>query len=95
MPFKSYRKYIVAAVPLILVALLILYFSDIFTYIILAWVVSMIGSPINRRLQGVIGKTAAALTTLVSFSLILGLLFYLFIPPIVQQTQKFLSLIHI
>ena len=52
----------------------------------------MIGSPINRRLQGVIGKTAAALTTLVSFSLILGLLFYLFIPPIVQQTQKFGSI---
>ncbi len=92
MPFKSYQKYIVAAVPLILVAFLILYFSDIFTYIILAWVVSMIGAPINERLQGIIGKTAAAITTLFSFTLILGLLFYLFIPPIVQQTQKFGSI---
>jgi len=92
MPFKTYQKYIVAAVPLVLVAFLIFYFSDIFTYIILAWVVSMIGAPINQRLQGIIGKNAAAITTLVSFTLILGLLFYLFIPPIVQQTQKFGSI---
>ena len=47
---------------------------------------------IRDRLQGIIGKTAAAITTLFSFTLILGLLFYLFIPPIVQQTQKFGSI---
>lgn len=71
---------------------MIYYFSDIFSYIILAWVVSMLGAPLNRRLQKVIGKTAAAVTTLFSFALILTLIFWMFIPPIVQQARNFATI---
>lgn len=92
MPFKTYQKYIVAAIPLIIVGIMIYYFSDIFTYIILAWVVSMLGAPLNNRLQKLIGITAAAITTLMSFTLILAMVFWMFIPPIVQQTRKFATI---
>ncbi len=89
MAFKTYQKYIVAAIPLILVGLMIYYFSDIFTYVILAWVVSMLGAPLNNLLSKYIGKTAAAISTLISFALILLAIVWMFIPPIVQQARKF------
>ena len=86
--FSKYQRYIISAIPIVLVIFLIYYFSNIFTYIVLAWVVSMIGAPLHKRLKPLLGNTGASIGTLVSFTVVLAALIYLFIPPIVQQTRN-------
>lgn len=89
MPIKSYQRYAVAAIPLIIFGMIVYYFSDIVTYVILAWVLSMVGAPVNRLLTRYIGKTGAAISTLLSFAILLLAILYMFIPPIVQQARNF------
>lgn len=88
MALKKYQRYLVTAVPIVLVGLIAYYFSGIVTYIILAWVLSMVGAPINNRLRKWIGSTGAAVVTLFSFALLSIVLFWAFIPPIVQQARN-------
>jgi predicted PurR-regulated permease PerM len=89
MPIKSYQRYAVAAIPLLVIGLLVYYFSDIVTYIVLAWILSMVGAPINRWLTPYLGKSAAAIGTILSFAIILLAILWIFIPPIVQQARNF------
>ncbi len=89
MPLKQYQKYLVAIIPLIFVLLIGYYFSGILTYIILAWILSMIGAPIHNRFQKIIGSTGGALMTLLTFSVITLAIIYVFIPPIIQQARNF------
>ena len=88
MPLKKYQKYTVAAIPLIIIGLIAYYFSSILTYIILAWILSMVGAPIHFFLKRFVGKTGAALLTLVTFSIITLAIFWAFIPPIIQQARN-------
>ena len=88
MALKKYQRYIVTAIPIILVGLIAYYFSGIVTYIILAWVLSMVGAPINNRLRKWIGSTGAAVVTLFTFALLSIILFWAFIPPIAQQARN-------
>lgn len=81
------KKYLLALVPLLLVLALIYYFRDIVSYIIIAWIISMIGAPIVVFLRKYLGKTIAALVTLSLFGLILVSLLYTFIPPVVNQAR--------
>jgi predicted PurR-regulated permease PerM len=71
------------------------YFSDILTFILIAWVISMLGRPLlvwykkhlkigNLRL----GDSAASLLTIVSFYLIMGGILYMFVPTIVSQARN-------
>ena len=89
---KKYQKYLVTAVPILLVLLVGYYFFDIVTYIILAWILSMIGGPLHNRLRKVIGNTGGALVTLLSFFIFTMALVWLFVPPIVQQARNFASI---
>ncbi len=88
MPLKSYQRYAVTIIPIVLIGLLIYYFSDIFTYIVLAWTMSMVGAPINNFLRRWIGASGAAVATIMTFSLTFLAILYLFIPPIVQQARN-------
>ncbi len=88
MPFKKYQRYAVAIVPVILLGFIFFYFSDILTYIFLAWIISMVGAPINNRLRSLIGSVGASLVTLITFAVLGFIILYAFIPPIVQQTRK-------
>lgn len=81
-------KYLWALLPLVLVGLIIYYFSDIVSYVLIAWVISMIGAPVVIFLRKYVGKNLAAGLTLVSFFLILALVFSVFIPPISQQATQ-------
>ena len=92
MPMKKYQKYLVTAVPILLVLLVGYYFFDIVTYIILAWILSMIGGPLHNKLRKVIGNTGGALVTLLSFFIFTMALVWLFVPPIVQQARNFASI---
>ena len=92
MALKQYQRYIVTTIPVILVLLVCYYFADIVTYIILAWILSMIGAPIYDKLRPIVGKTGGAIGTLLTFFIFTMLLVWLVIPPIIQQTRNFSSI---
>jgi len=91
---KVWQKYTIYAIPLLIAGALLIYFSDIVTYIILAWVVSMIGAPIHRRLSKskYIGSGMAAGLTLALFGLFCMLTIMLFIPPLLDQAKNLAGL---
>ena len=87
------RYFIIALITLILGAI-IYRFSEIISYVIIAWVISLMGSPIMRFLKKIrIGKlvipnsVAAALTLGAFFLLIAGIL-ALFIPVFFTQAMN-------
>ncbi len=86
MEFK--KRYLLALIPLIIVFSILYYFSDIVTYVVLAWVLSMIGAPVTKRLRKYLGKTLSSLVTLLLFVLGFTMLVYIFIPPLVQQARN-------
>ena len=89
MNFK--KRYLLALIPLFVVGSILYYFSDIVTYVVLAWVLSMIGAPLTIFLRKYVGKTISAILTLMAFVIGLGLMVYIFIPPLVQQARNLAS----
>lgn len=85
---KFDRKYLLALLPLFLVVIIFVYFSDIVTYIVLAWVLSLIGAPLMAKFLKFFGRNTAAVLTLLSFVFLIIVVSYVFIPPIVQQTKN-------
>lgn len=74
------------------------YFSDIVAYLLIAWVLSMLGAPLmiffQRRIRlrrWRMGPTTAAILTLLTFYLLLCGLLLLFVPTIVGQAQHLAS----
>lgn len=88
MPIKTYQRYLVAVVPLLIFGVIAYYFSDILTYIVLAWILSMVGAPLHTWLSKYIGSNLAAVATLFAFALVLVVVVMLFIPPVVQQARN-------
>ena len=84
------KKYLIAIFPVLVMLVFFFIFPDIVTYMILAWVVSMIGAPLMRffNRSKFIGRNGAAALTLGSFVLILGLIIYIIIPPLLQQARN-------
>lgn len=82
------NKYLLAAIPLLLVGVLLYTFSNIVIYVVIAWVLSMIGAPIARRLRKYIGRNASAGVTLSVFVLGLFLLGYIFVPALFNQARN-------
>jgi predicted PurR-regulated permease PerM len=71
------------------------YFSDIVTYILIAWVLSMLGRPFMGFFQKRIrigrfsmGPTGAALLTILTFYILLVGVLLIFVPTIVAQTRN-------
>ena len=88
MAFKTWQKYIIAIVPILIVGAILAYFSDIVMYIIMAWVVSMIGAPLYRFFNKFMKDSLSAGLTLFVFTLFILLLLRLFIPPLVTQAKN-------
>ncbi|BDS14335.1 AI-2E family transporter [Aureispira anguillae] len=90
----KYSRYIGVLVSLTLIGLLIYYFSDIVTWVVLAWVISLLGSPLMKLMGKVryknweLPNSIRALIVLLLFYSIFGLLFYIFVPVIVQQGRN-------
>lgn len=85
---KFQLKYLLALIPLVAVIALIYFFRQIVGYVIIAWVMSMIGAPLVLFLRKYIGKTAAAIATLSVYGLVFVLMLYIFIPPLVNQVRQ-------
>jgi len=81
-------KFLLAAIPIAIAAGIIYYFSEIVTYILMAWVISMIGSPVVVFLRKYLGKNIAAIVTLSLFVIGFLLLVWIFIPPLVNQVDN-------
>ena len=85
---KFDKKYLLALLPLAIVSGLLYYFSDIATYVVLAWALSMVGAPIVMKLRKYLGKNVAAGITVGLFVLLIGLILWIFIPPLLQQAKN-------
>ncbi len=81
-------KYLLALIPIFAVSGILYYFSEIVTYVLIAWVISMIGAPVVVFLRKYIGKNISALVTLSLFVLGFFFLVWIFIPPLVNQIDN-------
>ena len=71
------------------------YFSSIVAYVLIAWVLSMIGQPFMRFFQNrlkfgkfQVGPNLAAVLTLLCYFIIIGLMIWIFVPLIVTQANN-------
>lgn len=85
---KFNYRYLFALIPLLAVSAILYYFSEIVTYILIAWVISMIGAPVVVYLRRFMGKNMAAISTLSLFVAGFVILVYTFIPPLVNQVDN-------
>ncbi len=90
--WMQYRKYIVGGIVLLLVFFLIRYFSEVVSYILISWVISMAGDPIQKiflfrfkLMRFEIGKSAAALSTIIIIFTVIGFVLWFFVPIVIQQ----------
>ncbi|MFK7796140.1 MAG: AI-2E family transporter [Aureispira sp.] len=92
--FKKYSRYIGVIVTLLVLGFIFYYFSAIVTWVVLAWVISLLGSPLVAFMGKLqykgweIPSSIRAIVVLVLFYGIFSLLFYLFVPVIVQQGRE-------
>ena len=88
---SQYRQYIYWALGFGAIGAIVYYFSDILVWMLLAWVVSLLGSPVMNFLSKIkLGKkrlsaAVRASITLLFFILIFALFLALFVPVIIQQ----------
>lgn len=92
--FKKYSRYIGIVATLLVFGFLFYYFSVIVTWVVLAWVISLLGSPLVALMGKLqykgweIPSSIRAIVVLVLFYGIFSLLFYLFVPVIFQQARE-------
>ncbi len=88
-------RYLAFALVVLIILAISYYFSSIVAYIVIAWVLSLVGQPImaffKRRLK--IGKfqagdTTCAVLTLATFVFIVAALVAMFVPTVIQQARN-------
>jgi len=97
MKFNS--KLLVLVFSLVILGALMYYFSDIVIYVIISWVLAMLGQPVmdffrhRLRFSGLrFGEPLGALLTLILFTALFVALFIVFVPLIIEQANNFASL---
>jgi len=85
---KFNSKYLLAIIPLLIVGSIVYYFSDIVSYVIIAWILSMIGAPFVRLFTKVFSPTVSAALTLTIFAVMLGLIVWIFVPTLIEQARN-------
>jgi len=87
---NNWSRYIAIAISLCLVGAVFYYFSDIVAYVLIAWVLSMVGQPINEFYKEYLklGSNGSAGLTLVTFIFLLTGLAWVFVPPMIKQAQN-------
>lgn len=88
------NRYFGIALTLGFLGFLVYYFSDLVTWLIVAWVISLLGSPImsllgRLRVGGIgLSSTVRAVLVLGSFYALFGFFIYFFTPPLLKQTRN-------
>ena len=94
---KNLNRIIIGILTALVVGWIIWYFSDIISYLIIAWVLSLVGQPIMRFLQKIkikkfqVGPTLAAALTLGFYLILISSFFALFAPLIFMQASNLAS----
>lgn len=95
MKFTHLNRYIALGAGFLLFGALAYYFSNIVAYVLIAWVLSMIGQPLMRLFQRNLkvwrfraGKSIAAVLVLSIYFVVAILLIWLFVPLIVKQAAQ-------
>ncbi len=95
---KNISRYIFIVAAILVVGGVIYYFSDIVAYVLVSWVLSMLGQPLMRFFQRKVkigkyrmGPNMSAALTLFLFVLIATLLVWMFVPLIVEQANNLAS----
>ncbi|MCB9082425.1 MAG: AI-2E family transporter [Lewinellaceae bacterium] len=87
----SWTRYAAIGLSLALVAFLIYRFSNIVSYVLIAWVLSLMGAPLMRLFQKIrlykwqVGVNLAAVMTMISFFIVSVGLLLLFVPVVLEQ----------
>ena len=90
----NWKRTAFIVIPIILVGLIVYYFTDIVAYILISWVLSMVGQPIMKFLtqlrykQFQLGRSVSAILTIVVFFILFAGLSLLFIPMIIEQATN-------
>ncbi|MCC6816394.1 MAG: AI-2E family transporter [Saprospiraceae bacterium] len=90
--WSEYRKYFLSGIGIVLLIFIIGYFSEVVSYVLISWVISMVGDPIQKfllfrfkLLKFKFGKSLAALITLFVVFAALGSILWFFVPVVIQQ----------
>lgn len=97
MTAQTWSRYIIIGLSAIVVGVIVYYFSTIISYVISAWVLSLVGQPIYKwfrtrkigRLRP--GPSVASILTLLTFFLFFGGLVAIFVPSILKQASNLAS----
>ncbi len=92
---KNISRNIAIVVSLLIVAVVFYFFSSIVAYVLIAWVLSLIGQPLMRFFQQKIkfgkfriGPSFSAILTIVSYFIVFTVLIWLFVPLVVEQARN-------
>lgn len=92
---KNFSRYLAIAISVLIVAGIVYYFSDIVAYVLVAWILSMIGQPLMRFFQRKIrigrfkaGPSLSAVLVIVLYFVVFTALIWMFVPLIVQQARN-------
>ncbi len=92
---KLRNQYIAIAVSVLILAALVYYFTHIVSYVLIAWILSMVGQPLMRFFQSKlkvgkfkVGPNIAAVLTLLVYFVLSVTLVWLFVPLIIDQTRN-------
>ncbi len=96
---KNISRYIAIIASILIIAAIFYFFSDIVGYVLIAWVLSMIGQPMMRFFQRKIkigkfkaGSSTSAILTILCYFIIFTVLIWMFVPLVVQQAQNLRSI---
>ena len=97
MKFNS--RWIVVIVTLLVLGSLVYYFSDIVIYVVISWVLAMLGQPVMNFFRTKLkfsklkfGEILGSVLTLLIFTMLFIALFLVFVPLIIQQANNFAKL---
>lgn len=94
---NNLQRYIVIALSILVIGFLLYTFSNIVTYVLIAWVLSLTGQPFMSFLRKLrfsnfrIGENLAATISLVLFYIVIGGIGAIFVPLIIEQTNNLMS----
>lgn len=86
----SLKRTLLIVIPLLVLGLVIYYMSDIVTYLIISWILSLIGAPIVDRLEGFkigqnrLSRSISAIFTLIILIIGFSLILVLFAPLVIE-----------
>ncbi len=92
---KNISRYIAITISILIIAAVFYYFSDIVAFVLVAWVLSMVGQPMMRFFQRKIkigkfkaGPSASAILTILCYFIIFTALIWMFVPLVFQQARN-------